>query len=330
MTERFQIDVSVIIPTYNRKDSLLRTLESLARQTYPADRFEVIVVDDGSNDGTGVIAKRTFPFFLRYVYQNNQGEIVARNTGAEQSAGGILVFLDDDIEVNPNYLEALTAVHMTRTRSVVLGTLIELQGAPTVEERKTSGQSSSYPAVEAVTFIECMSGIVSVSREGFFEIGAMQPLLNSGGRNIWGGIDFGYRAYTHEFRFWRARNAVALHHDDALVSLQARSRRNYRISYAVHYLFAKYPVLQDQIPMFRDKGPIAFGQDPPLLILRKLARQIISSRPAMAAMEWGAPLLERHAPESTALRLLYRWIISGYIYRGYREGLREVVLVGSA
>jgi hypothetical protein len=76
--------------------------------------------------------------------------------------------------------------------------------------------------------------------------------------------------------------------------------------------------------MFRDKGPIAWREDPPALILRKLARQVISSRPAMWAMEHAVPFLERHAPGSQLLVLLYRWIISGYIYRGYRDGLREL------
>jgi len=64
MTPSLQTDnrvlphVSVIIPTYNRKDSLLRTLDSLSRQTYPAECFEVIVVDDGGCDGTEVVARR--------------------------------------------------------------------------------------------------------------------------------------------------------------------------------------------------------------------------------------------------------------------------------
>ena len=50
-----QPKVSVIIPTYNRKDSLRETLNSLAQQTYPSDCFEVIIVDDGSTDGTAAI-----------------------------------------------------------------------------------------------------------------------------------------------------------------------------------------------------------------------------------------------------------------------------------
>ncbi|GAI94262.1 unnamed protein product, partial [marine sediment metagenome] len=51
-----ELDVSIIIPTYNRKDSLRETLTSLVQQTWPTDCFEVIVVDDGSTDGTEKVA----------------------------------------------------------------------------------------------------------------------------------------------------------------------------------------------------------------------------------------------------------------------------------
>ena len=74
--------VSVVIPTYNRKGMLRETLNSLAQQTYPTDRFEIIVVDDGSTDGTDQIAVGAFPFTLRYFWQTNQGDATARNLGS--------------------------------------------------------------------------------------------------------------------------------------------------------------------------------------------------------------------------------------------------------
>lgn len=320
--------ISVIIPTYNRKDSLLRTLDSLSQQSYPAERFEVIVVDDGGSDGTEAITQRPFPFLLRYLRQENQGEVMARNRAAQHSAGQHLIFLDDDIETNPQYLTTLMAVHAARPRAVVLATLVEVPaGLPSDHP-----QSSQPPTLHAgdrtpsepepMTFIGCMSGIVSIARSDFFEIGAMQPLRSGEGRNTWGGIDFGYRAQQHGFSFWRASSAIAYHHDDALTSLQARCSRSYRVSCEVHYLFAKYPAVRGQIPMFRDKEPVAWRQDPPRLILRKLARQVIWSRPAMWAMQRAVPFLERRAPESSLLASFYQWIVSGYIFRGYRDGLR--------
>src|SRR5688500_1576779 len=100
--------VSVIVPTYNRKDSVLRTLGSLSRQTLSTDFYEVIVVDDGSVDETAGIATQEFPFTLRYLSQENRGATKARNHGAVESRGDVLVFIDDDVTVSPQALEALS------------------------------------------------------------------------------------------------------------------------------------------------------------------------------------------------------------------------------
>ncbi|GEM_PF-516010 len=89
--------VSVIIPAYNRAELLGPTLESVLAQTY-AD-YEVIVVDDGSQDATGPAVQAYVPRFggrLFYVYQRNQGLPGARNTGCRLARGRYLAFLDSD------------------------------------------------------------------------------------------------------------------------------------------------------------------------------------------------------------------------------------------
>src|SRR5215216_6112184 len=113
--------VSVIIPTFNRKDLLRETLNSLAQQTNPSDFFEVIIVDDGSTDGTRAIAAEAYPFTLRYFRQSNQGDAAARNLGAQQSQADILVFLDDDIVVEAGYLTHLIQAHGTGQNKIVIG-----------------------------------------------------------------------------------------------------------------------------------------------------------------------------------------------------------------
>lgn len=91
------IDVSVIIPTHNRSEMLVRALDSVVRQRQLPD--EVIVVDDGSTDATRqkvAMVSASSPLNLRYHYQANRGPAAARNTGIKMAAGRWLAFLDSD------------------------------------------------------------------------------------------------------------------------------------------------------------------------------------------------------------------------------------------
>ena len=115
-------NLSVIIPTYNRRDSLLGTLNSLAIQTLPLNAFEVIVVSDGSpDDSESAVAARKWPYALRLLTQKNSGPSVARNYGAKEAITPLLVFLDDDIEPTPIFLESHILAHRDDADLVVIG-----------------------------------------------------------------------------------------------------------------------------------------------------------------------------------------------------------------
>jgi glycosyltransferase involved in cell wall biosynthesis len=102
------LDISIIVPTRNRRGKIEKCLRALADQTYPHDRFEVIVVDDGSD---APLSTTILPFCahmqLRLVEQKNAGPARARNAGAKHAAGRLLVFTDDDCEPTPGWLAAL-------------------------------------------------------------------------------------------------------------------------------------------------------------------------------------------------------------------------------
>lgn len=318
--------ISVIVPTFNRKASLLRTLESLVQQGYPVERLEVIVVDDGGDDGTETVAQRSFPFPLHYVRQENQGAAAARNQGARQSHGALLIFVDDDIRLLPHTVERLAA-HADIEKTILLGTLTTpteiLASSPFARlVGSTRPAESGNSEFQQVPFQNCMTGLLGVRREDFFALGMFQD--PTGGWPNWDDVEFGYRAHQAGYRLLRVDGAVAEHWDYALSSLSHTCQRLERAAFSGATLLRRYPTLGDHLPMFADKGPIAWRQDPPGLICRKLVRQIASSAPVMGVMKQLARVLERRAPENTALRLLYRWIGSGYIYRGYRRGVREI------
>lgn len=95
--------VSVIIPTYNRASMVCEAIDSVLTQAYLS--FEIVVVDDGSTDGTGDVLRARYGDRIRYFDQENQGRAVARNRGIRLSQGEYLVFLDSDDWLLPEALE---------------------------------------------------------------------------------------------------------------------------------------------------------------------------------------------------------------------------------
>ena len=92
--------LSVVIPTFERSEILQMTLTALSEQAVPKKEFEVIVVDDGSND-KGKTKKTVESFYkknpnFRYVRQKNQRQGMARNNGVKRAKGEIVLFLGDD------------------------------------------------------------------------------------------------------------------------------------------------------------------------------------------------------------------------------------------
>lgn len=97
--------VSVVIPTYNRRDEVIDAIESALGQDYP-DK-EVIVVDDGSTDSTGVFLKERYSGKIRYIYQENKEKSAARNRGIREAKGEFLCMLDSDDIMLPGAMKKM-------------------------------------------------------------------------------------------------------------------------------------------------------------------------------------------------------------------------------
>ncbi len=116
---------SIVIPTYNRPTQLERCLKALAQLNYERDRFEVIVVDDGSQTSLEPVAAPFYDrFHLTLVRQDNAGPAKARNTGASQAKGQFIVFTDDDCEPLPNWLQKLEVHCLNHPDCMVGGTTL--------------------------------------------------------------------------------------------------------------------------------------------------------------------------------------------------------------
>jgi peptidoglycan/xylan/chitin deacetylase (PgdA/CDA1 family)/glycosyltransferase involved in cell wall biosynthesis len=111
--------LSVVVPTYQRRDVVLATLHALGRQD-TTDPFEVVVVVDGSTDGTAAaVAAVDWPFELQLLEQDNHGLAVTRNRGARAARAPLVLFIDDDMEADPGLVRVHLEAHRSGAEAVV-------------------------------------------------------------------------------------------------------------------------------------------------------------------------------------------------------------------
>ena len=118
--------VSVVIATYNRKNILDRSLEYLFCQDYPKDQYEIIVVDDGSSDGTKKMVEEKNPSAsLKYLkHKERRGQSKAKNLGISHAQGEVIIFIDDDVFCPPQFIRQHARFHKKYDNVIVDGPAI--------------------------------------------------------------------------------------------------------------------------------------------------------------------------------------------------------------
>jgi len=173
--------VSVIIPTYNCKDYVQEAINSALAQTY--QDFELIVVDDGSTDGTGEVLKR-FHSRIRYVYQDNRGISAATNRGIRMASGQLIAFLDHDdlwvphkLQCQVAYLDAHPDVALVCTRFSTIG----YNGGYLKELEEPFGVPAGQVSFETI-FWRCpvLTSTVLVRREALLQAGLFDETMRWG------------------------------------------------------------------------------------------------------------------------------------------------------
>ena len=117
--------ISIIIPTLNRANLLELAIKSFCEQGFPPEKFEILVVDNGSTDQTKDVAEKAIALFpchqIRYICESEPGLLSGRHRGASEAKGEILTFVDDDIEAAPYWLEAIYSTFNDPTVQLVGG-----------------------------------------------------------------------------------------------------------------------------------------------------------------------------------------------------------------
>ncbi len=166
--------VSVIIPCYNGGAYLEEAIESALAQSYQA--VEIIIVDDGSTDGSSAIAQK-LP--VRYVWQENRGLTASRNRGIRESRGSYVVFLDADDRLKPEAIETglrVLAQHPQCAMTVGDHLFVSEDGSHLADSRKKCILKSHYEALLKSNFIEMISSVL-FRRSVLEEVGGFDTRL---------------------------------------------------------------------------------------------------------------------------------------------------------
>lgn len=215
--------VSIIVPTYNRASIIEKCVQSLLSLDYPKNRYEIIVVNDGSTDNTLEMLEGYRDKGLKVIsHQRNRGPAAARNTGVKHAEGEIVVFIDDDMEAGTNLVGELVACYYMNVAGV--GAIPEAKGrSPSViidycsaretrkalsyvnrELRKKGTNPEQLNEREKRFLFSAPTGCMSYKKEILEELGGFDERIKG-----LGGEDFEFRKKVTDagYRVVLARNA---------------------------------------------------------------------------------------------------------------------------
>ena len=226
-------DISVVMPTYNRKGSLREALVALLEQW--TKNYEVIVVDDGSTDGTvQVLQEMSKEYkYLRFYTQSNQGPAAARNLGISHAKGKIIAFTDDDCEVSKTW------VLMIRKSFELNPEVVALQGRTTTDREKITPfthQIDNEHGFNTIPTCNAAYRTEILNRLGGFDTSFPFP-HNEDADLAWRAAEIGKVKFIPE---------MTVHHPPRQDSFKKVSKRM-RILESEFMLFYKNPVLYKKI-----------------------------------------------------------------------------------
>lgn len=191
------VDISVIIPTRDRASVLRESLAALERQNLDADRWELVVVDDGSEgEETPNVVSSLHNIRAVCLRQFALGAAAARNTAIARARGRVLVFLDDDAFVGPSFLREHLALHVGARSALVAGGIIQTRKIPEFVDEA--------PGLRAYHRHPMPGGNSSAPASAVRAVGGFDPWFSSYG---WQDQELAHRLLRHGLkrRFaWRA------------------------------------------------------------------------------------------------------------------------------
>jgi glycosyltransferase involved in cell wall biosynthesis len=237
-------EISVVIPTYNRLETLERVVPTLLAQEMPASAFELLVCDSNSNDGTaeylaGVCAEHPN---VRHLPGPYTGRAMARNAGIDAAAGEVVLFNDSDILASPDLLSQHVRHHRQQTQVAVVGLEVQVKDLDDYAyKRDHPGERGSLhkPTRKTLPWLYFLTGNASVRREDLLRVGKFDETFTGYGHED---LELGYRLERAGLRIIYEPLAVNYHcqdvpHEDQKEKMKLAGRSTARF-YRKHPDFA--------------------------------------------------------------------------------------------
>ncbi|MGZ3509944.1 MAG: glycosyltransferase family 2 protein [Vulcanimicrobiaceae bacterium] len=228
-------EISVVIPTYNRLDTLRHVIPTLLAQDMPAEQFELLVCDSQSSDGTAeyLAAVHAEHPNVRHLPGPYTGRADARNAGIRNASGEVVLFNDADILASPDLLSQHLRHHHAQTSIAVVGWEVQVRDLDDYAYKRDHPQergSLHPPARKTLSWLYFLTGNASVRREDLLRVGCFDESFTGYGHED---LELGYRLQHAGLRILYEPHAVNYHcqdvpHDDQKEKMKLAGRSTVR------------------------------------------------------------------------------------------------------
>ena len=249
--------ISVVIPTFNRRETLENVLPLLAAQTLSADQYELLLCDSGSTDGTlELVADLKIPNLRHILPSENRGRSGARNAGIRAAAGEFVLFTDADILPSPNLLEEHLRLHRAHPHSSVVGLEVQVDSVAEYEQVRDNpydkGRHMHGRSDKEMSWLFFLTGNASAPRQALLDVGLFEENFTVYGHED---LELGYRlqkaGYTIRY------NAAAVNYHWHPVPFEERCDKMRHSGVATRRFYTKH---QDRSILLRlGVNPVTLG-----------------------------------------------------------------------
>lgn len=285
------------------------------------------MVDDGSSPETLEMITRwieTSDASVRLLRQAHRGPSAARNQGARDAAGEVLIFLDNDCLVSPDLVGRHLEMLRQNAGCWVLGRLVHAPGlrdTPFGRYRDDCWEEfhRSHPDGQVSETAGMSAANLALPAADFSRLGGFDESFSIASCEDW---DLAWRARAARIRILYDPCNVAVHNDWA-VNLERFCERQRLYSISDVLLWRKYGGRTPRARLVRENAPIQWTGDSPWLVVKKVVKRLLATQAGSATLRRVCSIAEQAVPDSRLSRRAYRLAVGVAIFQGVREGLRH-------